>query len=98
MQNINDYLLTCPSKHFMGMDCLGCGLQRSLVALFEGRLYDSLTLYPATIPMIFCFVLMLLHLKFDFKRGTSIIKGMFIFTAIIVISFYIYKIITHQIF
>jgi hypothetical protein len=52
---VEDYLLTCPSKHFFHVDCPGCGLQRSVLALFEGDLVKSFQLYPATIPIFFLF-------------------------------------------
>ncbi|MCL2596112.1 MAG: DUF2752 domain-containing protein [Paludibacter sp.] len=96
--SIENYLLTCPSKHVLGFDCPGCGFQRSIVALFEGRLWESLTLYPATIPFFFCMIFTLLHLKFGFKHGAAIIKWSYIFASFIVLAFYIYKILTHKIF
>ncbi|MDR2824678.1 MAG: DUF2752 domain-containing protein [Prevotellaceae bacterium] len=91
-------MLTCPSKYFTGIDCPGCGFQRSVAALFEGRFLESITLYPATLPFIFCLIFTLLHLKFDFKHGATIIKYLFIFYISVVIIFYIYKIVTHKIY
>jgi hypothetical protein len=35
-----------------------------------------------------------LHLKFNFKHGALIIKSSFIFTASIIVIFYIYKFFT----
>ncbi|MDR1653114.1 MAG: DUF2752 domain-containing protein [Prevotellaceae bacterium] len=96
--SIGNYMLTCPSKYLTGIDCPGCGFQRSIVALFEGRLWESLTLYPATIPFFVCLIFTLLHLKFDFKNGAAAVKFLFIFYVSVVTIFYIYKIITHKIF
>jgi hypothetical protein len=93
---INDHLLTCPSKYFFHLDCPGCGLQRSFIALLEGDIIESLQLYPATTPMLFSLIFTALHLKFDFKHGASVIKGVFIFTAIIIFIFYVYKLLTYQ--
>ena len=82
-------LLPCPIKHFFHVDCPGCGLQRSFLALLEGDLWKSLSLYPATIPIFALLIYTALHLKFDFKRGAVVIKWGYIACAII-IAFFIY--------
>ena len=93
---LKNHLLTCPSKYVFHVDCPGCGLQRSFIALIEGDLVKSFQLYPATIPILFCFTFTALHLKLKFKYGAEIIKGSFIFTALIIVIFYVYKIFTYQ--
>jgi hypothetical protein len=91
-----NHLLTCPSKYFFYLDCPGCGLQRSFIALLEGDIIKSLQLYPATVPMLFSLIFTAVHLKFDFKHGAPVIKGAFIFTAIVIVIFYVYKLLTNQ--
>jgi len=93
---LKHHLLTCPSKHFFHLDCPGCGLQRSVLALFEGDIMTSLKLYPATIPILFCLFFTALHLKFKFKFGPEIIKIAYIISTLIIIIFYVYKIFTHK--
>lgn len=93
---LREHLLTCPSKRFFHLDCPGCGLQRSIIALLEGDIEKSIQLYPATIPILFCFLFMVLHIKFDFKKGAFIIKGLFILSISIIIIFYLYKIFTYK--
>ena len=88
---IEDHLLTCPSKHYFHIDCPGCGLQRSILSLFEGDLIKSLQLYPATIPILFCFIFTALHLKFNFKHGAEIIKWSYILSIAIIFISYFYK-------
>jgi hypothetical protein len=90
------HLLTCPSKHFFHLDCPGCGLQRSIITLLEGDIEKSVQLYPATIPILICFIFTALHIKFDFKQGAAIIKGLFSLCALIIVVFYLYKIFTHK--
>lgn len=91
-------MLTCPSKYFLHIDCPGCGMQRSLLSLLEGDIQKSIQMYPALIPMIFLITFALLHLKFDYKYGASIIKWTQVFCALVIVVFYIYKLITHKIF
>jgi hypothetical protein len=93
---LKHHLLVCPSKHFFHLDCPGCGLQRSIIALLEGDLGKSLSLYPATIPIFVLLIYTALHLKLDFKYGAAIIQWGYISCMAIIMIFYIYKIITHK--
>ena len=93
---LQHHLLTCPFKSFTGIDCPGCGIQRSIVALIQGNLIASLKLYPATIPIIALFAYTIYHLKFDAKNGAFIIKMLYIAITLIIVGNYIYKIITNQ--
>ena len=45
-------LLPCFFKKFTGIDCPGCGFQRSILALLKGNFVESLNLYPATFLII----------------------------------------------
>ncbi|QNA42724.1 DUF2752 domain-containing protein [Lacibacter sediminis] len=89
-------LLTCPSKKFLHIECPGCGLQRSYIALMKGDFADSFQLYPAAIPMLLLFCYLLLHVFFRFKSGGKILMILYIFCASIIAVHYIYKIVTHQ--
>jgi hypothetical protein len=93
---LKEHLFTCPSKYFFHLDCPGCGMQRSVIAILEGDIGKSLQLYPATIPLFLSLIFVILHLKFNFKQGASIIKGAFIFCAVVIVTFYFYKIFTHK--
>lgn len=90
------HLLSCPVKATFGIDCPGCGLQRSVLALLRGDLLTSFKLYPATIPLIFIVVFTLLHLKLEFEHGARLIKIVYAGVAVIILINYIYKIYTHQ--
>ncbi|WP_416442770.1 DUF2752 domain-containing protein [Leeuwenhoekiella sp. A16] len=46
------YMLPCLVKKYLGFECVGCGLQRSLLLLFEGRFADSFHMYPAIYPLV----------------------------------------------
>ncbi|MDN5480295.1 MAG: DUF2752 domain-containing protein, partial [Chryseobacterium sp.] len=55
---IEDFMLTCPSKKFLGIECLGCGAQRAIVLVFEGKFSEAFHLYPAVYTvLIFLFTL-----------------------------------------
>jgi len=90
-------MLSCPSKKFLHIECPGCGLQRSFIALLKGNITNSFLLYPATLPILFMFGFTVLHLKYNFEKGAAVIKYSQIGIAIVIVVFYIYKIINHKI-
>jgi hypothetical protein len=83
-------MLTCMYKKYLGIECPGCGMQRSFIELLKGNVIQSFKLYPALLPIIFTLLLTLTHLVFRYKKGPAYITGSFVITAsIIVISFII---------
>jgi Protein of unknown function (DUF2752) len=97
LQWLEAHMLTCPSKKWLHIDCPGCGLQRSAIALLKGDLINSFQLYPATLPILAILVFLVLHLKNQYKKGAFILQRLYVFCSIIVLIHYIYKIATHQI-
>ncbi|MFH2096897.1 MAG: DUF2752 domain-containing protein, partial [Bacteroidota bacterium] len=84
----------CFYKKYFGLECPGCGMQRSFIELLKGNVWESIQMYPALIPTIFLFIFLILHLIFKFKKGAAILKFSFIFTVSIIVINFIYKIIT----
>lgn len=80
------------------MDCPGCGLQRSYIALLKGNVKESLQLYPAAIPILVLITFSLLHIFFKYQNGAKWITRMYIFCVLIILVHYIYKLIYLQIF
>lgn len=89
---LDEHLLPCFWKKYIGVECPGCGMQRSFIALIQGDLKGSLHLYPALLPMLLMFIVLMLHLKFKFKNGALFLKINFLLTTLIIISSYLYKI------
>ena len=83
-------------EHF-GIECPGCGMQRSFIELLKGEFVESFLLYPALLPTIFMFVYVLLHIIFKFKNGARIIIISFIFTMVLIVINYVIKAITGNI-
>lgn len=95
---LETHLLACPFKNLTGIDCPGCGFQRSVIALLKGEFISSFKLYPPTMPFFGLVIFLLFHLKFDFKHGAFIIKMLYILITTIVIINYIYKVYNQQLF
>lgn len=93
---LEKHMLSCPSKKYLHLECPGCGLQRSVVALIRGDLQESLHYYPATIPLLILIGFTAMHLYFKFKHGATFIKWMQIFSASLILLSFLYKIFYHQ--
>lgn len=55
--------MPCQIKKRIGIECPGCGLQRSVELLLNGEFGASIAMYPALLPAILTFILFLWHLK-----------------------------------
>ena len=87
---LENNMQACPYKKYLGIDCMGCGMQRAFVALLKGNLSESFYYYPALIPMITLILLLIAHLIFKFKNGGTWLKYHFLFVvSIVVINFVI---------
>ncbi|HWD90553.1 MAG TPA: DUF2752 domain-containing protein [Mucilaginibacter sp.] len=88
---LQNHLLACPFKKLTGIDCPGCGFQRSVLALMQGHLKDSLHLYPATIPLLLTAAYVLPDRKFHYDQRDTVKKILFYITGAIIIIAYLVK-------
>nr|WP_294940897.1 DUF2752 domain-containing protein [uncultured Mucilaginibacter sp.] len=89
---LQTFFIPCPFKKLTGIDCPGCGFQRSAIELLHGHLPASLSLYPATIPLILLFVISLLRLAYQSPQLDRAKKGLSILAAILITGAYLFKI------
>ena len=66
------YMLPCISKQVFGIDCPGCGLQRSAALLLQGEFVASFLMYPALLPMMALFGFLALNRFISFRRANTI--------------------------
>jgi hypothetical protein len=83
----------CPFKENLGFDCLGCGIQRAFILLFKGDVIESVQTYPGLIPIIILIILFVLQISFKSAKLYIILKIWFIFTSVLILSTYIFKLI-----
>lgn len=88
---LEEHLLPCPFKSFAGIDCPGCGLQRSFVLLLRGDFSASFHLYPALFPLLLLVIVLVLHLKYRFPKGPAILQVLFFFTLGTILVSYIFR-------
>jgi hypothetical protein len=90
------FLLPCPIKYLVQLDCPGCGFQRSFIELITGDFSGSFKLYPPTIPFIVSFISGVATTIFKGNTNAKWLKAMYVLTGLIILANYIYKIATHQ--
>ena len=73
------------------MECPGCGMQRSLIALLKGHLLESLQYHAALIPFMITIILLFIQLKIKHTNGGKWVMWVFIITSCVTIIHYIIK-------
>lgn len=85
---LEQYMIPCLTKTLFGVDCFGCGFQRSLLLLLNGRLIQAFWMYPGIYPLL-VFGILILCSKF-YDHG-FIHKGIQVFgilsIAVIIINY-----------
>jgi hypothetical protein len=88
---LQDHLLPCPFKYLTGIDCPGCGFQRSVLALIQGQLRESFVLYPPAIPLLLFFVYCIAGNYFKTLNKQRMQTPLFIMVSSIVLINYGFK-------
>ncbi|NVM67483.1 hypothetical protein FHW88_005810 [Mucilaginibacter sp. SG538B] len=89
---LQGHLLPCPFKYLTGIDCPGCGFQRSVIALIRGDLQKSFLLYPAAIPLILFFIYGIADVIFKLDTDKAVVKKtVFMINGNIVLISYVIK-------
>jgi len=90
LTSLEEYMLPCLNKQLTGMDCMGCGIQRSLLLLFKGEFIQAFYMYPAIYSLILLFSVVAINI---FKPSKLLGKLIVILAlgnvSIIIISFII---------
>ncbi|PQB08621.1 hypothetical protein BST83_05685 [Polaribacter filamentus] len=84
-------MLPCLNKKLFGLDCLGCGFQRSLLHVIKGDFVAAFNIYPAIYTLVLMAIFFILNLKFKFKSGKKIIIIFAIINVLIIITSYFIK-------
>lgn len=93
---VKNLLVPCPIKWLTGLDCPGCGFQRSIWAFVQGEYQESFKLYPPMLLFLISFLAALLTYIFKWNSESKVLKVLYISTGIVVLINYGYKVVTHQ--
>ena len=91
LSHVQDWLLPCPIKTIIGIDCPGCGFQRSLLALLQGHWHESYRLYPATVPLLILLLYAVVKGLFRFDMRNTVMKLLAVACGWFVLGVYLLK-------
>lgn len=91
---MEDYMVPCMNKKLFGIECFGCGTQRSFWMLLQGDFIGAFKMFPAIYTTILLFACIGLHFIDKTRNYQKIIVGLAIVNAIIMVVSYFYKL-TH---
>lgn len=87
---LEENLLACQWKR-MGVECMGCGFQRSIIHLMKGQFSEAFATYPAIFTLILMMVFLVFHLKLNFSKGHKILLWLFVLNLAIILISYLVK-------
>ena len=88
---LEQHFAACSIKAATGIDCLGCGMQRSIVCLLRGDLYGSIRYYPPLLFFISYVFVIILYLTNVIHIFSDRIRHMTYALLTIVVLSYILK-------
>jgi len=91
MAFIEDFMLPCLNKKLFGIECMGCGMQRSIALVFQGKFEDAFFMYPAVYSLMILSGVIVFSLFKNFKSSNRIITILAILNGIIILTNFIFK-------
>ena len=95
MKDLNNYMLPCMNKQVLGFECPGCGIQRSVTLVSEGKFVDGFLMYPAIYTLSLLGIVILVSVFYKFKYSTKIISILAIISIVLILTNFIYNLINH---
>ncbi|WP_394750097.1 DUF2752 domain-containing protein [Spongiimicrobium salis] len=84
-------MLPCLNKKLLGVDCPGCGLQRSVALLFHGEFIAAFQMYPAIYTLIPLFGILIFKNFVKIKYASILTIILSISTVVLILTNYILK-------
>ncbi|GAB2768425.1 DUF2752 domain-containing protein [Salinimicrobium soli] len=88
---MEEFMLPCLNKQLFGIDCLGCGAQRALVMVLQGKFSAAWHMYPAIYTILLLLFFLVFNLFFKFKFDWHVKAGLIILNAVIIVIAYTHK-------
>ncbi len=88
---IEDFMLPCPSKKFLGIECFGCGTQRAIVMVFQGKFNEAFHMFPAVYTLLIFFAVVILNFVDKKRNYGNVLVILAAANAVIMVVSYFYK-------
>lgn len=86
-----EYMLPCLNKKLFGLDCMGCGMQRSISLILHGDFVAAFHMYPAIYSLIALLGIIFINYFRNFKHAYKIIIILAIINVILILGNFIFK-------
>jgi len=84
-------MLPCLNKKLFGVECPGCGIQRSIAHLLHGNFIEAFHMYPAIYSLILLSAFLVINLFIEFKFQNIIKFSLIIINVLIILVSYFIK-------
>lgn len=88
---MEEYMLPCMNKKLLGIECFGCGTQRSFLLLIKGDFIGAFNLFPAIFTTVLFFLVLTLHFLDKSRNYQKAIISLAVINAIIMVVSYFYR-------
>jgi len=88
---IEDFMLPCPSKKFLGIECFGCGTQRAILLVFEGKFNEAFHMFPAVYTLLLFFGFVVVNFIDKKRNYGQVLIFLAIINSLIMVFSYFYK-------
>ena len=82
-------MLPCLSKQLFNISCPGCGIQRSLLLVYNGHFVDAFKMYPAIYFLLALALLIIIKFLFNKDKLQKVINKLAILSVITILTNYI---------
>ena len=91
MSSPEEFMLPCLNKKLFGLECMGCGIQRSLALIVQGDFIAAFYMYPAIYTLILLIGFALLNSFKNYKYASKIIITLAVINVVIIVGNFILK-------
>lgn len=91
LNGLEDYMIPCLNKKILGIECLGCGMQRATAFLFSGEFTAAFKIYPAIYTLFFLGIFLILSIFIKIKYSETIKAVLMISSILLIILNYTLK-------
>ena len=84
-------MLPCMNKKLLGIECFGCGTQRSFLLLIKGDFVGAFNMFPAIFTTVLFFLVLALHFIDKSRNYQKAIISLAVINAIIMVVSYFYR-------
>ncbi|KAB1070718.1 DUF2752 domain-containing protein [Tamlana haliotis] len=88
---MEEYMLPCLNKKYLGFECLGCGIQRAIAFILQGDFVAAFKMYPAIYTLILLLGIIGVHAIKNLRFGNKIITLLAIVNGFIILTNFIIK-------